>query len=70
MTQKVLFRLLVTLGLWALLIAGCFLYSFLHPSAAGYVGLGLLVLWYFWIPFLFGLVSLSWFTFQKLAQRQ
>ena len=66
--RKVLKRLLVAVGLWVLIIVGCFLYSFLHPSSMAYVALALLVLWYFYIPFLLAVVSIAWFTVQKLAE--
>jgi hypothetical protein len=58
-------RFLAAVALWAVLTSGCFVFSFLHPSMLAYVGLGLLVLWYFWIPVLLALVSVVWFLFAK-----
>ena len=50
------------------LIAGCFLYSFLHPSNLAFAGLAFLTLWYFYIPFLLALVSLVWIVVQRIAK--
>jgi len=66
--RKVLKRLLVAVGLWVLLIASCFLYSSLHPSRLAYLGEALLVLWYFYIPYLLAVVSIAWFNAQELAK--
>jgi hypothetical protein len=65
-------RFLVAFVLWAVLTAGSFVFSFLHPSSLAYAGLGLLVLWYLWIPILLALVSIAWFLCakgQKSAER-
>jgi hypothetical protein len=67
---KLLLQLLVALVLWVLLIAVCFLYSFIRPSELAMVGLGLLVLWYFYIPFFFAVVSIAWFSTEKVAAQR
>ena len=61
-------RLLVALSLWIVLIASCFLYSFLHPSGLAFAGLAFLTLWYFYIPFLLALVSIVWILVQRIAK--
>ena len=67
---KVLIRLVVAVCMWVLLAAVCFLYSFMHPSGLALAGLALLVLWYFYIPFFFVVVSVAWFTAEKVAERR
>ena len=66
--RQVLTRLLVAVGLWVLLIAGCILYSFLHPSPVAYIGLALLILWYVYIPLLWCVVSIAWPIVKKVLQ--
>ena len=68
--KEVLKWLLAALALWAMLIASCFLYSYLHPSTLAYVGLALLVLWYLYIPVLFVVVAITWRLGQKLVGRR
>ena len=63
-------RLAVTLATWALLILGCFLYSYLHPSSLAYVGLFLLYGWYVYIPVLLVFVSVGWFITQRIRNTQ
>lgn len=63
-------QLLATVALWALLIAFCFLYSFLHPSRLAYAGLALLVLWFVYIPLLFLIVFAAWPVAQSIAGRK
>ena len=67
---KVLIRFLAAIVMWVLLIAVCFLYSFIHPSSLALAGLALLVLWYFYIPFFFVVLSIAWFTAEKVAERR
>jgi hypothetical protein len=66
--RKLVQRLLVALSLWVVLIAGCFLYSFLHPSNLAFAGLDFLTLWYFYIPFLLTLVCLVWIAVQRIVK--
>jgi len=66
--RKLLLRLLVAVSLWIALIAGCFVYSFLHPSDLAFAGLAFLALWYFYIPFLLAIVSLAWVAVQRIAK--
>lgn len=68
--RKLLVRLLVAVTLWLLVIAGCFLYSFLHPSLVADLGLALLVLWYIYIPLMWCIVSVAWPDMQRLAHRR
>jgi len=63
--RRALARLLLAVGLWFLLIAACFLYSYIRPSSLAYVGLAFLDLWYFYIPFLLVVVSVVWFFVQR-----
>lgn len=65
--RKLLKRLLVTVALWVVLTAACFTYSLLHPSNFAYVGLFLLVGWFFFIPFVLAVVSVSWFICAKVS---
>jgi hypothetical protein len=67
--QKMLMRLLVAIGLWIILIAGCFFYSFLRSSSLAYVGLALLYLWYVYIPVSLAAVSIVWCIVQRTASR-
>ena len=66
--RKVLTQLLVAVGCWVLLIAGCILYSFLHPSRVAYIAGALLFLWYLYIPMLWVVVFIAWPIMQKLSQ--
>ena len=68
--KEILKRLIAAVVLWALLIASSFLYSYLHPSMLAYAGLALLVLWYFYIPVLFVVVTIAWPLAQKFAGRK
>ena len=65
LAKKVLTRLVVAVGIWAGLVAICFIF----PSALGYAGLGLLNLWYIHIPALFGVVSVIWFVAQRVRRQ-
>lgn len=64
---KLVIQLLLAVTFWVLLIAICFLYSFIRPSDLAMAGLGLLVLWYFYIPLFFVMVSIAWFSTEKVA---
>ena len=68
MFRLILKWLFAAVALWALLIAFCFLYSFLHPSRLAYAGLAFLVLWYVYIPILFVVVAAVWPLVQKIAR--
>jgi hypothetical protein len=59
-----LLRILVSIGLWMLLMVVCFL----KPSYLGYAGLALLHLWYIYIPFLLVVVSAIWRLVQRIAE--
>lgn len=65
--RQFLKRLLVALILWAVLTAGGFSYGFLKHSGAAYVGLFFLVGWFFFIPLLLALVSVTWFIWAKVS---
>jgi hypothetical protein len=67
---KVFIRLFAAVVMWVFLISVCVLYSFIHPSDLAYAALALVVLWYFYIPFFFAVVSIAWFTTEKLAERR
>jgi hypothetical protein len=56
-----LVRLGAAVAFWAGSILFCFLYSYVHPSSLAYVGLALIVGWYFYIPVLVVIVSVIWF---------
>jgi hypothetical protein len=66
--RKVLTQLLVAVGCWVLLIAGCILYSFLHASSVAYIAGALLFLWYLYIPLLWIVVFINWPIMQKLSE--
>ena len=67
---KVFIRFFAAVVMWVFLISVCVLYSFIHPSGWVYVALALVVLWYFYIPFFFAVVSIVWFTAERLAERR
>ncbi len=67
---KVLTRLLMAIGLWILLTAGCFLYSFVRPSSLAYVALALLYGWYVYIPLLLAVVSIAWLVRGKMTRER
>ncbi len=70
LVRLILKQLLATVALWALLIAFCFLYSFLHPSRLAYAGLALLVLWFVYIPLLFLIVFAAWPVAQSAGRKR
>src|SRR5581483_8710736 len=55
-------RFVATICLWAVLAGACFSYGFLRHSSALYLALFLLVGWYFVIPSLLTVVSVTWFV--------
>jgi len=68
--RQILLRLLVGVSFWIVLVAGCFLSSFLHPSSLAFVGLALLYLWYVYIPVSVAAVSVVWLMVQRVARLQ
>ena len=64
--RKILERFVAAICLWAVLAGACFSYAFLKHSGASYLALFLLVGWYFFIPSLLTLVSVTWFVWGKL----
>src|SRR5579872_3507556 len=64
--RKLLKRFVATICLWAVLAGACFSYGFLRHSSALYLALFLLVGWYFVIPSLLTVVSVTWFVWGKV----
>jgi TRAP-type C4-dicarboxylate transport system permease small subunit len=66
--KEIVIRLFVAVFLWAFLIVGFIYYPYSHPTMLPYLGLAFLVLWYFYIPLLWCVVTIAWWAVQRLAQ--
>ena len=63
-------RLLLAVVVWAVLIAAFMAYSMIRPSGLALAALGLLVLWWFYIPLLFAIVCLAYFAVQWMNRHR
>ncbi len=70
LARTFLVRVFVAVSIWAILVAVFMGYSLLRPSGLALAALGLLVLWWFYIPALFAIVCLTHITVQWITNRR